>query len=217
MSRFLYARSLRRFFEVGFLVLVVALVLGCVGVAVHGAISYGSAIYRAYVVSDKWPSVIGVITASEAIQGCGRSGRGYFLRVGFRYSVNGIEYSGDRFWFGNGICVGRFEAEGVAAKFVPGASRFVYVNPLDPAESVLVSGRVENGTVPGFLFLAALPVMAMFFGVRLVMAIRRSRPSPLDIEQALMRRELIDRGIRLEIEERHKEMAASRGKGQDAK
>jgi hypothetical protein len=41
--------------------------------------------------------------------------------------------------------------------------------------------------------------------------------TPLDIQQALMRRELIDRGIRLEIEERHKEMAASRGKGQDAK
>lgn len=207
---------MRALLERCFLVLVGLALLAFVIFGAYGAIGYGTAIYRAYALSDNWPSVPGVVTSSAAIQGCGRVGVGYYLSVRYRYAVNNVEYFGDRVWLGNGYCSGRVGAEAMAAKFVPGTSRFVYVNPNMPSDSVLISGRVENGTIFLFLLLASIPVAAVILAARAVMDYRRQSRSHLGADQVLMRRALIDRGIRLEIEERKREIDVPRGRKQDA-
>jgi hypothetical protein len=196
--------NIQTVFERIFLWVIMSAMLALVGVATFAAYSYGVDIYRAYVLSDAWEKSTGTIASSRAVKGCGKGGSGYALDVTYRYKVDGVEFTSDKVWFGNGYCHGKAGAEGRAARYLVGAQTFVYFNPRAPAESVLVRGRVENGTIFLFLLLLTAPLGAMALLVMSVVTDRRLPPPP-SIQDMLRRREQIDRSIRIEIQERSAE------------
>ena len=189
-------------FERTFSVAVICGLFVLVGFASYASFGYGKDILKAYVFSGSWQRTAGTISASNAVQGCGRGGRGYYLKVVYTYIANEIKYTSDRVWLGNDYCSGKFGAESMAAQYLIGSTTFVYFNPAAPGESVLVNETVENGTVFLFLLLAAVPLGAVILVFKAFsQAKRQARNSP-SLEQVLFRRAQLDRSIRVEIQER---------------
>ena len=185
-----------------------AFVVAMVGVLVllplasaYWATKLGIDIYRAYASTTTWHSTKGVITNATITRSCGggRGGLGHALDVTYRYEVAGQQYSGTRIWFGNGLCSSRHEVESAAAKFLPGAARFVYFDLKHPAESVLNPGTTANGTLFLFLcacaFTVAIPLL-IFKGPKLQEGNGRSQAERL--EAFLTRHQSLHHGQRTE-------------------
>jgi hypothetical protein len=96
-----------------------------------------------------WPSVTGVVTASDAeLVKVGRQYAWWVLnrklvrdRTTYSYSVSGVAYRSDRIRFG-GQTYASFTAlaRRAALRYEPGAPVEVYYNPVSPTEAVLVRG-----------------------------------------------------------------------------
>jgi hypothetical protein len=197
---------MRRALEHLLLAGIACVMLGFVGFATFASYRYGTEMLRAYVESPSWQTTAGTITSSRAVKGCARSGIGYYLEVKYRYNVRDREHASDKVWFGNGYCSGRSSVEAVASTYPAGNKVTVFFNPASPDESVLVRGQVANGTV--FLFLLLLlagPVGLIIFIWRTVSEARKQGRTVLRMEALLRRKESLDRGIRLEIDERRSE------------
>jgi hypothetical protein len=199
-----------------FVAALVLLFIAFVAFSAYGTFRYGRDVFRAYVLSNSWHSVPGTITSSRAVQGCGRSRYGYYLEVTYRYHVDGNELVSNRVWFGNGYCSGKAAVTAKAAEFVAGTSRSVYVNTTDSTDSVLVRGKVENGTMFLLSLLSATSAGALILISRAAQDARISNRSRQNVEQLLIRREKLDRSIRIEIEERTANKALAEAKRGDA-
>lgn len=181
-----------------------AIACGLIAVACFStvmAFRHGAEIHTAYVLSDSWVRTTGKITSSKAVKGCGKGGSGHYLDVVYTYTVDRREYQSSKVWFGNGYCSGKAGVDSKVAEFLVGANTSVYFNPRSPAESVLVRGGAENGTVFLFLISLCFPLGAVALVVWSVIQARK-QPKPPSITAMLSRREQLDRGIRIEIQER---------------
>lgn len=115
--------------------------------------------------SSSWVAVRGTVEAS-GIRGCGRGG--YMATVHYRYAE---ARTGDRFVFGETPCGDREEARETARGYPRGAPVTVYVDPDDPAQSVLqrsVAGRTWVGLALLLFTIVLLLVFAAawLFGTR---------------------------------------------------
>lgn len=102
--------------------------------------------------SSHWPSVHGRITASKIIRRSGKQSVRPFIE--YTYSAAGREFVGNRVEFGVPIINGPSSlAEPLVSRYPAGTDVVVYVNPINPSESVLEPG-VRRRTF--FLFAGGL-------------------------------------------------------------
>ncbi len=95
--------------------------------------------------SENWPHVDGTIIESKvglhtSRSSNGRSSTSYSVDVGYSYTVEGKEFTGDRLRFGEMNSNKRRDANSKAKKFGEGKQVKVYYDPEEPAESVLEPG-----------------------------------------------------------------------------
>lgn len=77
------------------------------------------------------------ILASSVATHSGDDGATYSVEVTYRYEVDGVEYTGDRYRFLGGSSSGRKGKQEVVDALPPGAMTSCWVNPEDPQEAVL--------------------------------------------------------------------------------
>jgi hypothetical protein len=118
------------------------------------------------VLAGGYDTTVGKITRSQVGQGAVRR-RG--LDLGYRYTVNGIDYAGLRYRYDDRN--GAFNYKAVVKAFPPGSTQTVYYNPANPADTVLSTGL--NGC-DLLLALFAIPLNVATFMVW-VAAIRARR------------------------------------------
>jgi hypothetical protein len=107
--------------------------------------------YRTGQESEKWPNVKGAITRSDMdVQGFGRK-MTYTPMIAYRYSVNGMEYSGSRVQFVRTAGSSESSAQSVLAKYPVNSTPTVYYDPANPTNCVLEPGNTSTGMVLSFV------------------------------------------------------------------
>lgn len=117
-----------------------------------------------------WPAVPGVLQSCKVDERAARGGRIYALTVGYRYSVAGQEYQGDRLLFGPKWLDDADLANKLTFKYKPNASITVHVDPNDPTNAVLETApTLAWQRTFRMWFLFALPlVFTAFMAIRAV-------------------------------------------------
>ena len=110
---------------------------------------FGYLAWRAWQVkqaSPLWPSVDGVMLVSRPMARNETGNEGgvptheWYSDVKFRYSVNGVEYTGDRLRAFGLHHFNKEQAEAELAPFAVGQTVKVYYDPAKPSSSVLIPG-----------------------------------------------------------------------------
>lgn len=111
----------------------------------------------------RWPTVTGVVLASDVQVGNVRGGKEYIPNVHYQYQVQGKEFSGSRFCYFE--CGGSqtYARTTVQDQYPPGKHIAVAYNPKNPFQSILRPG-------PTWLvfFLFFLPWLVALVGVLLI-------------------------------------------------
>jgi hypothetical protein len=110
--------------------------------------------------SGSWPEVPCVITHSEVESNYSSDGTTYRVKIQFRYSYQGREYSGGAFDFGSGFSSGSKGKRRIVSRYPVGLETVCLVNPANPEEAVLTRN------IPG-LVLFAIPFSSIFMLVGL--------------------------------------------------
>lgn len=121
--------------------------------------------------SQSWTETPCVIITSEISVSTSKGKSSYYPKVKFSYSVDELEFFGERFWFGGGKSSDRVSLENVMKPFQPGGEAVCFVNPSDPNESILLRESAPGlwvALLVGSIFAAVgLGGMAMGFGMHL--------------------------------------------------
>ena len=83
----------------------------------------------------------------------------FSVEATYKYTINGLEYQGDRYDFVTGSSSGYDSKAAVVAQIPPGTNTTCYVNPADPKDSVLERGFTNE------MYFAALPLLFAFIGL----------------------------------------------------
>lgn len=114
-----------------------------------------------------WQQTECQILASSVATHSGDDGATYSVEVTYRYEVDDVEYTGDRYRFLGGSSSGRKGKQKVVDSLPPGSTTTCWVNPDDPADAVL-----DRGLSWEYAF-ALLPlVFVLLGGVGLILALR---------------------------------------------
>lgn len=100
--------------------------------------------------SQYWAETPCVILSSEISVSTSKGKHSYYPKVKYSYTVQDLEYFGERFWFGGGNASDRVSLDNRMKPFQAGGEAVCFVNPNDPHESVLL-----RETAPG-LWIALL-------------------------------------------------------------
>jgi hypothetical protein len=141
--------------------------------------------------SLSWPTVEGLILASEVYEGCcGEYFDGWWPEISYSYSVGGTEYVSDKVEI---VDVGdsntSYFAHQVILRYPAGKRVLVYYNPRDPGSAVLEPG-IPNNHYLFFLILAVFPLAAIFLllgllGVLGVLKLPSSQPTSRNLERVV--------------------------------
>ena len=124
-----------------------------------------------YAAAD-WPAVSCTVLTSEVGRHSDSDGTTYSVDITYRYTVDGREYTGDRYNFMGGSSSGRSGKAKVVKAHPPGSEHLVYVDPDDPTRAVLtreLGWEIWVGVIP-----AAFTVIGL---VGMVLSLRIGRPS----------------------------------------
>lgn len=119
-----------------------------------------------------WPTTNGTVVESRS-QGCGRGGTGYRPDVRYKYQVGGNVYENWRIVFGSASCGSREAAKAITDRFPVAAIVKVSFEPQDPAEAVLIAGKVDESTWTGIYFMSFWLLLAAAATGMLVKVARR--------------------------------------------
>ena len=106
--------------------------------------------------SSSWPTVEGMVTESTVVQSTGKRNRKTDVpQITYRYSVDGIEYVGTRFYFGSQYpeswttgAKWTTDTKEYIARYPPGTLLRVHYDPEDAATSVIEAGLKSPAVLP---------------------------------------------------------------------
>lgn len=124
-----------------------------------------------------WPTADGLIVASSASLGCGRTGTSHYLIVRYKYRANGADREGRRILFGASICYSKSEAGDLVKRFPAGSVTTVRYDPDSPSESVLIAGKVDEVTWTGIYFMFWW-LLLLSAATGMVVIVERSKRNP---------------------------------------
>lgn len=143
---------------------VAVVLLGTAAYLFQGQLSNESAARE----SHDWPSVTGLVTASEVLDAPAQSGgllqniRDFRPRVSYRYTVQGREYESVRITFSDQKSSSYQRTKDFVDLYPLNGDAEVFYDPSDPAQSVLIQGG-EPKSASGWYF--GLGIVGAFFGV----------------------------------------------------
>jgi hypothetical protein len=123
-----------------------------------------------------WPATSGVIVQSRP-QTCGRGSTGLRPDVRYKYQVEGKVYENWRIVFGSASCGSREAAKAITDRFPVAAVVKVSFDPQDPAEAVLIAGKVDESTWTGIYFMSFWFLLVAAATAMVVSVARSKTPS----------------------------------------
>jgi hypothetical protein len=119
-----------------------------------------------YLRSMGWEQMPGTVVSSEVEDAWDTTGERYAGRVVYTYEVDGVTYEGNQLDLRGSAYVGnREDAERLLLPYPVGASVMLYVNPADPARSVL--DRSVPSAIWAFVGLGSvLMLLSLGLGIR---------------------------------------------------
>ena len=128
--------------------------------------------------AQTWHSLPATVVSSKVKSHTSDDSTTYSPYIAYRYEVNGEEYLGDRYSFMGGSSSGYEGKAAIVRQYPKGRTFNVYVNPADPAESVI------NRDASRSLFVGLIPLLFFAVGVIIIIAGFRARKAKLDPAQA---------------------------------
>lgn len=125
-----------------------------------------------------WDSVPATVISSKVKSHSDDDGTTYSIYIAYRYEVNGREFTGDRYSFISGSSSGYEGKAKVVSQYPKGLVFNVFVNPINPGESVI---RRE---LSGFIWLGLIPVLFATIGIIILIKTIFAKPPALDPQQA---------------------------------
>ena len=125
--------------------------------------------------SLQWPTVIGEVLHAESDQVAGgQAGRGWSIRVGYQYEVDGEVYEGNRLEFSRQLGGRtRIQADDELRKYVPGGQILVHYDPNRPHRAVIWPGADQRAYF-GLTVGIGLILIALLFWTVPTRSVRRS-------------------------------------------
>ncbi|NOH04827.1 MAG: DUF3592 domain-containing protein [Chloroflexi bacterium] len=120
--------------------------------------------------STRWPTTAGAIDSTSVQNLMSAGDITYRLKIGYRYTVNGVQYHSKRLEFGIQPDFWRKEeAAEAVSKYPIGSSVTVYYNPDNPKVAVLTTGVSSSSRIFGW-FSCLVPVFlgALSIGIYLM-------------------------------------------------
>jgi len=116
--------------------------------------------------SSGWPSVDGLVVASEVVRtGGGRGSTGYRPRVVYQYEVHGKALEADRVSHGEAIAKTQQHASHIVGRYPVGSNVPVFYDPDSPESAALETGfGIGAVAIPGFgaaVFLAGVAYVGL--------------------------------------------------------
>ena len=90
--------------------------------------------------AQQWPQTTATLTSCELVEDSGSDSTTWQVKVGYTYSVNGIEYAGSRVAFGYNGSSSHHEHQTLHARLRDASQVRVRYNPTKPSESALGAG-----------------------------------------------------------------------------
>jgi hypothetical protein len=115
----------------------------------------------------RWIPVEAVVQKSTVKSHSSDDGTTYSVYIAYRYDLDGRTHEGDRYQFTGGSSSGRESKAAVVRQHPVGSRITVYVDPADPAESVIL--RDAGAT----LYLGLIPVVFAVFGFVFLLLLQR--------------------------------------------
>ena len=155
---------------------VAILIYGIVGFLILS--QFGGQIVN-YIRSMNWQQVSGEIIVSGIENASDTSGERYTGNVIYSYEFDGLTYEGDQInLFGNIYVGNRDDAEQMIAPYPVGRSVNLYINPNNPAQSVL--DRSMTGAIWGLVgFGGILALLSLGLGTQYLLATQISRQTTI--------------------------------------
>lgn len=117
-----------------------------------------------------WVAVPCLILSSEVKENRGSDSTTYSVAIAYTYDVDGHTYEGNRYDFTKGSSSGRKGKVAIVKRYREGAEMVCYVNPQNPAESVIERSKVRDwgfGLIPlVFALIGGGGVLFAIFGQR---------------------------------------------------
>lgn len=135
--------------------------------------SYGAALRHLWA-SCTYKSTVGLVVESTSVESRGRRGtRNWRPYVRYRYTVDGRQFTGDRYGFGEIPWIRRDWSDRVVAQFPPERPATVYYAPDDPASAILAL-QPYIGTQILMFFMVPFVGVGVFL---IVATVRAGRPA----------------------------------------
>lgn len=124
-----------------------------------------------------WSAIPATVISSKVKSHDSDDGTTYSVYIAYRYRIGDKEYLGDRYTFMSGSSSGYEKKAEVVRHYPKGQTFDVYVNPVNPAESVVKRG------ISGESFLGLLPLVFVIIGATVMIAGFRVKKTVLDTRQ----------------------------------
>lgn len=127
--------------------------------------------------AKSWTSVSATVVSSKVKSHDSDDGTTYSPYIAYRYEVDGEEYFGDQYTFMGGSSSGYDSKANIVRAYPKGHAFDIYVNPNNPAESVI---KRDAGAS---LFICAFPLIFIAVGLIVIIAAFRMKKPTLDLSQ----------------------------------
>ncbi|MCF7849655.1 MAG: DUF3592 domain-containing protein [Kiritimatiellales bacterium] len=114
-----------------------------------------------------WDSVPATVVSSKVKSHSDDDGTTYSVYIAYRYEIDGEEFLGDRYTFMGGSSRGRDSKAGIVRRYPTGRKFNVYVNPVNPFESVIqreFTPMMWLGLIPLIFVIAGIAGIAVMIG-----------------------------------------------------
>ena len=125
-----------------------------------------------------WTTVPATVVSSKVKSHTGDDSTTYSPYIAYRYEVGSEEYLGDQYTFMGGSSSGYEGKAEIVRQYPKGHTFNIYVNPDDPAESVIKRDASKN------LLFGLIPLIFVFVGIAVIIAGLRAKKARLDPGQA---------------------------------
>lgn len=128
--------------------------------------------------AQNWISIPATVVSSKVKSHSDDDGTTYSVYIAYRYELNGTEYVGDQYSFMSGSSSGQSSKAEIVRQYPKGHQFNLFVNPADPAESVIKRDYSLS------LLFGLIPVIFAIVGIAVMMAGFRNKKPTLDMSQA---------------------------------
>ncbi len=128
--------------------------------------------------AQNWDIVPATVVSSKVKSHSDDDGTTYSVYIAYRYEIDGREYFGDQYTFMGGSSSGYDSKAEIVGQYPAGHAFTIYVNPADPADSVIIRDYSPS------LLMGLIPLVFAIIGIAILYIGFRNKQPQLDMAQS---------------------------------